>query len=64
MNASSKGNDVKTRKRKNMKWNYKSKDRTVIPAARETLKEKIQVKAEGIIRSEKRSKFYRHNIIF
>ena len=58
------GVKVKSRKRNKMKKKYAMKKREDLPPLKETLKQKIQLKARRICRYEKRTKFYRQNNTF
>ena len=55
---------VKSRKLNKMKKKYAIKKRENLPPSKETLKRKIQLKAQRIRRYEKRTKFYRRNNTF
>ena len=60
-----KGLAVKTRKARKVIRDYKlSPEQTKISEIKETLKQKIQLKAQRIRRYEKRTKFFRQNILF
>ena len=60
----SRGNNVKSRKGRKVKRKYKLKSLEDIPPVKETLKQKVTVKAQRLRRFEKRSKFYSQNRVF
>ena len=61
----SKGVAVKTRKARKVIQKYKvSPEQTKIPEITETLKQKVQLKAQRIRKYEKRTKFFRQNRLF
>ena len=60
----SKGTAVKTRKARKVRNRNNVTDENSLLTAKETLKQKIQVKAQRLRRYDKRNRFYRQNKIF
>ncbi|XP_063588611.1 uncharacterized protein LOC134765758 [Penaeus indicus] len=60
----SKGTLVKTKKARNVKKRNEVTDEKSLLPAKETIKQKIQVKAQRLRRFDKRTRFYRQNKIF
>ena len=58
-----KGINVKENKCRKLKRKYKLKEEN-ITAVKETVKQRMQLKAQGIRRYEKRGKFYCQNLMF
>ena len=60
----SKGVNVKTRMSRNTKKKYKISSENTLLIAKESLKQRMQVKAQRLRRLEKRGRFYRQNKVF
>ena len=56
--------DVRTRKSRKIKKKYNIKDKNSLQIAKETLKQRMQVKTQRLRRFDKRGKFFRQNNIF
>jgi len=64
LNEISTGVNVKTRLSRNIEKKYKISDENTLLIAKESLKQRMQVKAQRLRRLEKRDRFYRQNKVF
>ena len=64
LNEISKEVNVKTRMSRNSKQKYKISNENTLLIAKESLKQRVQVKARRLHRLEKRSRFYIQNKVF
>ena len=64
LNEISKGVNVKTRMSRNIKKKYKISDENTLLIAKESLKQRMQVKAQRLRPLEKRGRSYRQNKVF
>ena len=63
-NEVSKGVNLKIRKLRKIKRKYKISDENALLPTKESLKQRMQVKAQRLRRFDKRDRFYRQNKIF
>jgi len=64
LNEISKGVNVEIRMSRNIEKKYKISDENTLLIAKESLKQRMQVKAQRLRRLEKRDRFYRQNKVF
>ena len=64
LNENSKGVNVEIRMSRNIEKKYKISDENTLLIAKESLKQRMQVKAQRLRRLEKRDRFYRQNKVF